>query len=238
MTLLDAIVSTDRAVALALNAYAAAPTGYNRILVVLSGANFIKMGPFVFMVVWYWNRPPFTERRRVLINGLTGIFIAFFLGRILQVTLPHRARPIQDATLGMILPPGMSEDILGGWSSFPSDHAAIFAAMVVLAFALSRWVGFAAFLWVAVVVLAERAYLGLHFFSDILAGLALGVIAGLIALRTPVVRWVGPMMERLSVRQPALFYAGAILFLDQLSEMFTDIRMYTSILKGILQGTF
>ena len=238
MALTDIILSADRALALALNAYASAPTTFNRILVVLSGANFIKMGPFVVMVVWYWNRPPFTERRRVLINGLTGIFIAFFLGRIFQVSLPHRARPIQDSTLGLILPPGMSEDILGGWSSFPSDHAAIFAAMVCLAFALSRPVGIVACLWVALVVLAERAYLGLHFLSDILAGLGLGAIAGLIALRTPVVRWVGPSLERLSVRYPAPFYAFAILFLDQLSEMFTDLRMYASILKGVLQGTF
>ena len=238
MALMDVILSADRALALALNAYASVPTTYNRMLVVLSGANFIKMGPFVVMVVWYWNLRPLLPRRQVLINGLTGIFIAFFLGRILQVSLPHRARPIQDGTLGVILPPGMSEDILGGWSSFPSDHAAIFAALVCLAFALSRAVGAVACLWVALVVLAERAYLGLHFLSDILAGLALGVVAGLIALRTPLARWVGPWLERLSVRYPAPFYAFAILFLDQLSEMFTDLRMYVSILKGVLQGTF
>ena len=238
MTLLDTVLSTDRAVVLALNAYAAVPTSVNRMIVLLSGANFIKMGPFVFMVVWYWNRPPLLQRRRVVINGLIGIFIAFFLGRILQVSLPHRARPIQDATLGIVLPPGMSQDILGGWSSFPSDHAAIFAALVCLAFALSRPMGIVACLWVVFVVLAERAYLGLHYLSDILAGLALGVIAGLIALRTPLVRWIGSLLERFSVRHPAPFYAGAILFLDQLSEMFTDIRMYASILKGILQGTF
>ena len=238
MSLLDLILAFDGQIAQALNDLATAPTAFNRLVVAFSEANFIKMAPFVFMVVWFWNQPPLTAHRRTIINGLAGIFIAFCIGRVLQLSLPHRPRPLHTAALGLGLPPGATLDILGGWSSFPSDHAAIFAALVGLTFGLSRRLGWIAAAYAAFVVLLPRVYIGVHFPTDFAAGVAVGAIASVIALRGPSARWVGPALERVSLCRPALFHASAILFLVQLSVMFADVRTYGSILKGLLRGTF
>lgn len=238
MSLLDPILALDGQIAQMLNHFATAPTTFNRLVVAFSEANFVKMAPFVFMVAWFWNQPPLTAHRRTIINGLTGIFIAFCIGRMLQLALPYRPRPLHTAALGLGLPPGATLDILGGWSSFPSDHAAIFAALVGLTFALSRRLGWIAAVYATFVVLLPRVYIGVHFPTDVAVGVTVGATASVMALRGPSARCVGPALEQISRCRPALFHASAILFLVQLSVMFADVRTYGSILKGLLRGTF
>jgi undecaprenyl-diphosphatase len=63
--------------------------------------------------------------------------------------------------------------------SFPSGHAARTAMLAVLAFALGfRWLGAALFLWMILVSLA-RVWMGVHYLSDIIAGVILGGAFGL-----------------------------------------------------------
>ena len=141
MSILDPITGFDAWAAHALNGYAARNGVFNHVVVLLTGADLIKMAPFVAIAVWFWHRPPLSAHRRIVLRGMAGIFVAFFVGRVLQVGLPARLRPVHDAGLGLALPAFTSAETLGGWSSMPSDHAAIFAAAVCLAFALSRWIG-------------------------------------------------------------------------------------------------
>ncbi len=237
MSIIDAILTVDFNIAQALNAWASKPTTFNRLIVLFNENNFAKMAPFVCMAAWYWNKPG-GRTRPIVINGLAGIFVAFFIGRILQVSLPFRARPIHTEALHLILPNGESPDILGGWSSFPSDHAAIFMALSMLAFALSRRTGVLALLYALLVVILPRVYIGVHFMTDTLAGMLVGGIAGWIALRSSLAAIVGPAVNRFALRYPSLFYALAMLFIGQLIQMFSDVRMYASVLKGILSGTF
>ncbi len=67
--------------------------------------------------------------------------------------------------------------------SFPSGHAARAALLAVMALGLGpAWFGLAVLLWSPLVSLA-RVWMGVHFLSDILAGTAVGVAAGLLMLR-------------------------------------------------------
>ena len=64
--------------------------------------------------------------------------------------------------------------------SFPSGHAARAAMLAVLALGLGPvWFAILILIWVPLVSLARIA-MGLHYLSDVLAGLILGVMAGLV----------------------------------------------------------
>lgn len=66
--------------------------------------------------------------------------------------------------------------------SFPSGHAARSAMLAVLALGLGPlWLGLSMLVWAPLVGLA-RAIMGVHYPSDIIAGMALGVILGLLIL--------------------------------------------------------
>ena len=238
MPLLDAIIAIDTQVAVAVNAFAARPTTFNHLVVLLTGEDFIKMAPFVAVFVWFWNRPPHAAHRLIVLRGMAGIFAAFFAGRILQLGLPMRMRPMHDAALGLAQPAFTSHEMLGGWSSFPSDHAAIFGAAVCLVFALSRPLGVLAALYAILVVLLPRLYVGVHFPTDILAGCLLGMAAGLAALTLAAGARLARAVLRFAERHPALFHTAAVIYLIQLSELFHEAREYASVLKGLWIGKF
>jgi undecaprenyl-diphosphatase len=67
--------------------------------------------------------------------------------------------------------------------SFPSGHAARAAMLAVLALGLGPvWFAILVLIWVPLVSLARIA-MGLHYLSDVLAGLILGVLAGLVIMQ-------------------------------------------------------
>jgi undecaprenyl-diphosphatase len=67
--------------------------------------------------------------------------------------------------------------------SFPSGHAARAAMLAVLAIGLGPvWFAILVLIWVPFVSLARIA-MGLHYLSDVLAGLILGVMAGLVIMQ-------------------------------------------------------
>jgi len=66
--------------------------------------------------------------------------------------------------------------------SFPSGHAARSAMLAVLALGLGPlWLGVSMLIWAPLVGLA-RAIMGVHYPSDIFAGMALGILLGLLIL--------------------------------------------------------
>jgi undecaprenyl-diphosphatase len=67
--------------------------------------------------------------------------------------------------------------------SFPSGHAARAAMLAVLAIGLSPiWLAIVILIWVPLVCLA-RITMGLHYLSDVLAGMVLGALIGLVILQ-------------------------------------------------------
>jgi undecaprenyl-diphosphatase len=62
--------------------------------------------------------------------------------------------------------------------SFPSGHAARVVMLVVVAFALGPfWLGVLLLVWAPLVSLA-RVVMGVHYLSDVLAGMLLGLVTG------------------------------------------------------------
>lgn len=67
--------------------------------------------------------------------------------------------------------------------SFPSGHAARTAMLALIAITTGPlWFGFLLILWAPLVSLA-RVWMGVHYLSDVLAGMVLGVLAGLVVIQ-------------------------------------------------------
>jgi undecaprenyl-diphosphatase len=76
--------------------------------------------------------------------------------------------------------------------SFPSGHAARAFLIAVMATGLGpAWAGGILWIWAPLVALA-RVAMGVHYASDILAGMAVGILIGIIGLEiyTPLLAWV------------------------------------------------
>ena len=65
----------------------------------------------------------------------------------------------------------------------PSDHAAIFFAIAFSFFAVSRWGGLAMVLHSLVAVGFVRVYFAWHWTSDILGGMAVGLVSAVVLYR-------------------------------------------------------
>jgi len=67
--------------------------------------------------------------------------------------------------------------------SFPSGHAARTAMLAIIAFGAGPlWLGIMLCVWALLVSLA-RVWMGVHYLSDILAGILLGILAGVVILQ-------------------------------------------------------
>ena len=177
----------------------------------------------MFWWAWNWKGDDRQERRDVLFSGLLGALLSLVIGRAMQLFLPFRPRPMNNPELGFHLPLGVDQK-MGDMSSFPSDHAALFFSLVTVLFLVWPLLGVLAGLEVAVVICLPRAYLGLHYPTDLLVGALIGVACVVLCTR-PAIR---PLLVRpawkLLDRYPGLFYAGMFFLTFELATLFDSIR--------------
>jgi undecaprenyl-diphosphatase len=209
-----------------LNSLAGKSSFFDHAVNLISRLHLFK-GVFVFSVLWAaWfacSHHDAAAARRDLLLTLLAAAVAAPLSRLLQIVLPFRGRPVLNAALHFSAPIAYEPGELHHWSSFPSDHAAIFFAMAMGVWFRFRKLGWVLLGWSIVVISLPRLYLGLHYPSDILGGAALGM--GLVALvrrftPLPAVEYV-LLAER---RRPALFYGGAFMLSYLIATLFDDIR--------------
>ena len=152
---------------------------------------------FAFASAWWVKWPLFAVvgacgdlqcRKRIPYVALTALGAAAAAGLVVSLLkgIADRARPpLADPTLSVV---GVVPDS----TSFPSGHSATaFATAIVVGFAYPRLR--LPLLALAAVVALSRVYLGMHYWSDVLAGSLLGVAVGLAAV------W----LVRLVRREPA-----------------------------------
>ena len=156
-----------------------------------------------------------------------------FLGVILANALPFRLRPFHQPGIDFRLPFGITTDILGGWSSFPSDHATLFSGLFTGIFLISRRLGFLSIFYVFLVVLIPRIYLGFHYPTDILAGILIGCVCVLLANRSMIKKPLTDPVLEWSEKHPGLFYGLFFLVSYQTVDLFEDIREVGSFLLDV-----
>lgn len=188
--------------------------------------------------IWFDTRERRQWQREMVVATILSGLLALFIGRVLAHYLPFRRRPLYDLSLHLTFPIAATpEAVLRTWSSFPSDHAMMWAAVAMGIFLVSRWMGVLALLQCAFLICLPRVYLGLHYPSDVLAGMILGVGVTCVVTRKPVMKRFAPAIVPVIDRFPSVSYACMFVALFELATTFDEPReLAQSIFQHVFHG--
>src|SRR5215468_6282948 len=123
----------DESIIFFLNQFTQRWPTFDAIIVFMSNSDLLKGGVMLaaFWGAWFVRAHDVKLNRSYLLSTLLGAVIALFLARVLAHNLPLRIRPILDPVLHFRPPKGTPDQSNWTiWSSFPSDHAALFFALL------------------------------------------------------------------------------------------------------------
>src|ERR1700738_593317 len=106
---------------------------FDAFVVVVSNSDLVKGGVIIAAVWAAWfcrNKSDQQQNRAFLLSGIFGALIALLVARVLAAELPLRTRPLLAPALHFRPPSGLPDQSNWTiWSSFPSDHAALFFSL-------------------------------------------------------------------------------------------------------------
>lgn len=185
----------------------------------------------VICYLWFREKAGARPTQARMIAEIIGAALAGPISRGLQLILKFHPRPLHDPSRAFHVPFGVDPAILNHWSSFPSDHAAVYFGLATVIWLHSRRLGVAAWLW-ATLLCFLRIYLGYHWTSDILGGAAIGILC-VLAFRAIIPRVLLSKALEWEERIPGVFYAFAFLACYQIGTLFEDLRhLGASLLKA------
>jgi len=189
--------------------------------------NLLKGGLFlaIYWYLWFRAGPDQKGRRSAIISILTGALLAIAVSRTIANFAPYRIRPMYDPHLQHYSYAFPASPNLINWSAFPSDTAAFFSALAFGLAYLSRRLAIPVTLYVAGWICLPRMFLGLHYASDVVAGVVIGVVLVWASLK---VGWLQSVFAArllaLAEAKPEVFYAAAFLATFEMGVLFDDIR--------------
>jgi len=217
----------DRIISLWFNQFAPISPRFNHFVYMISENNLLKGGvimTFFYFVWWDGSKSKLQSNRKTLITTLLAAFAAEIVTIILSLTLPYRARPFT----GLDIPFSKPFEVGAWWSksisSFPSDHATLFTVLGLGILTCSKRIGGFAIAYIIVFIFLPRLYLGFHYFSDLLAGISIGSIFIVFALKSELFQQYNKAVLQFSEKKPALFYPLLFLISYQLVDLFIETR--------------
>jgi undecaprenyl-diphosphatase len=182
---------------------------------------------------WFRDGEERTDKRDFLFFGMIACVVSLFLSRTIAASLPFRPRPIHNPQLHFVPPYAQSTGMLIAWSSFPSDHAAVYFTLAMCLYFVSRRLGTIALCWALFVTSLPRVYLGLHYPTDVVAGALLGVGIGFLAKNSKIRTVVTASAMRWQIRHPGPFYALLFLFSVQLATAFESVLLFKDYISAV-----
>ena len=219
----------DHAIVSFVNQFARRWPTFDAIVVFLSDSDLIKGGVVVAVIWWAWfyRKGELRTNRSYLLSAIFGSLVALFFARVLAHVLPLRIRPLLDPSLHFRVPFGLPEQSNWTvWSSFPSDHAALFCALLTGVWLVSSRAGIVLGAYVAIIICLPRIYVGIHYPTDILAGAGLGVLPVLLFSARAIRKiWTPPLLSGIE-RWPGVAYALLFLITYEIATLFWDVRTF------------
>src|ERR1700686_2417668 len=228
----------DSSIITFLNSFARHSWAFDSFVYMISGNNLFKGGLIVPLIWWAWFRPSAdkADTRQQLICAIFACLVAVLIARGLALMLPFRNRPMTVAALHFQRPYGADEGNLINWSSFPSDHAAVFFSLAMSIFFVWRAAGVAALSYVFLFIAMPRLYLGFHYPTDILGGALIGIALALMARAKLFCDWVRSFIMPWLERSPGSFYACLFILTFQIATIFQSMRKIAHFLFSLLQS--
>lgn len=195
------------------------------------------------VVWWLWLRQePTTNRednrdvREHLIATLIACLVALALARVLAQTLPFRPRPFSLSVFDGSFALSRAYAGFDEWSSFPSDHATLFIALAVGVWCAHARAGLLLLIYVTVMILLPRVYLGMHYPTDILVGGAIGALIAWALNLAPVRQRIARPFLQWHQFSPGTFYACAFLLTSQIAVLFDPVRKAARFAAALTQS--
>jgi undecaprenyl-diphosphatase len=190
----------------------------------------------IALLWWVWFRPEAKlgddgaalrrYHHEVVVLAIVSGLVALAAGRLLAHHMPFRLRPIYEPQLHALYPVAHITEILPRtWSAFPSDHAMLWCAIATGIFLASRPAGIYALLHVIVLIGLPRVYIGLHYPTDVLAGVALGIGIAAVMNAPPIRTRVAAPVLAFAQRYPGVFYGAAFMLCFELTTQFDELRV-------------
>lgn len=175
----------------------------------------------LFGLLWFRAGGDQIRRRQALILVVPAVAIALVLNRTISTLLAFRVRPMY--AIGTNTPTHNWVFDLENWSSFPSDNATYLFAIAACLFVVSRYAGLAFGLFGFAACLG-RIYFGIHYPSDILAGIILGAGTGYVITRPAIAESVSRPLLGYEKQYPGCFYAVLFMMLAEVAGGFPNTR--------------
>ncbi len=227
---MESLVHLDRSLLLWVNHFARRDESFDRFVVAWTSLDFLQGGFFFIFVWWLWFRWSDNQKadRIDAVRILVAVWSSVIIARALQLGLPPRIRPLNDPTVGFVLPYGGQAGVLEHYSAFPSDHTIVYSALAMAIWARYRWLGALCFAWTLVFAGLSRVYAGFHYPGDVVAGAIIGAVYMrlLDKVRLPKVAYA--FADRLFAwerRHPASFYCAAFALTFECIVLFEDVRI-------------
>jgi undecaprenyl-diphosphatase len=214
----------DQSIIHFLNSFAHHSRILDAVMVQICNNVLINGGVLMAMFWWAWMKDGEQRRedRELLAGNIVAIAFAVVLGRLLALSLPYRERPIHEPRLHFQLPYGLHPATLIHWSSFPSDHSVLTFCIVTGLWMVSRRLGIVAAVY-GLGINIPRIYVGIHYPTDVVAGIVLGVAMGYL-FKLPSLRNIVRTSLNYLDPYPAYLYALLFVCTFEIAEMFESLR--------------
>lgn len=216
---------------------------FNNFILDLENSNLLTWVPMTSLLWWAWFRGDDREssNRKAVIStivALAFITLIFCLLRYAQPWIGFRPRPMFDPQCNFQMPYGLHlpDPALywGTTDTFPSGHAAIFAAFSIGLMRVSRPAGIFCLTYSLLLCLG-RIFLGIHYPTDIIGGACIGIATSYLARTKPAEYLLTRRIIKWPIKHPCSFYVGFFVITNIVATGFDQLKEISDPIGHVLK---